>query len=267
MNLPDSLDPGRTPDHPGALDLESFAFDDELTHRGSPLASHVDGCQRCRETVLILRSGRQAFLARKPAAAFLASVAQARPPGLWDRIRAGLSVPRLVMTGAIALALAVVPVIQVIERNDGAVKLKGAEAVRFGLLLSRGGSKAAPFNPKDPLHPGDVLRFEVDLPVAGYVFVANLDDQGRFAQYFPRPGAPVAPLAAGHQILPGSTLLDDFAGEEEITLFISQTPLSAESVREALTASFESAGHRLSRIEGSILGARTASIRIRKEQP
>lgn len=245
------LDPARAAGHPSARDLECLAFDPEAAHGGDPVGTHVDGCRCCLETVERLRAERRAFLIRRPAAAFVARILDVKPGRFRQWNRADFPASLLTAFGAAALALVVVTAFMLRGADEGVVHFKGAMVPRLGLLLSRGGSKAAPLDARMPLFEGDVLRFEVELPEQAYVFIASLDSQGRFSRYFPARGASSALLEGGQQVVPESIVLDDFVGEERVFLFTSPAPLEESALRQTLAEAYERAGRTLARMDAT----------------
>ncbi|MCK6551624.1 DUF4384 domain-containing protein, partial [Myxococcota bacterium] len=115
------------------------------------------------------------------------------------------------------------------------------------------------------LHPGDVLRFTAMLPEHGYVFIANVDANGRVSRYFPENSARSAEVPRGlPRTLPGSIELDDFIGLERITLLSSDGPLDEADVFAALARAYERAGGDLTRMAAPALDAAEHAVVIRK---
>jgi hypothetical protein len=236
MNDVNELEAERAPEHPSALDLERLAFDPQGAHVGSNLEAHVGGCDRCGQRVQALRADRAAFLVRHPAARFAASVETSRARTAWEKLRAALL--GLAAVGAMAgIAWLALPSGSADER----VHFKGA-APTLEVFVSRNGAPAVAMAEGEPLYPGDVLRWVVSTSDDAYLFVANLDDQGRFTQYFPSSGRESQWVRKGARVpLEGSIALDDFIGEERITLLVSSQPLEAGQVEAALQRAFREA--------------------------
>ena len=270
MNTEELLMPSRKPDHPSLRALESLAFDAEATHRGSELEAHVAGCPTCRASLEELRGGREAFLKARPAGVFLAKL-EARseaeaPEPLTARLTRWLRLPQLVMATAAAAALFVVAPKLLEGPEHPGVILKGELELGFAIHSSRRGEKAAALEPGQALREGDLLRFVVSLPKPGHVFVANLDDRGRYTRYYPARATESATQGAGaDQVLPGSIELDDFVGTERIFLLDSAAPLEDREVEAALSRAFTRAQRRLEALGDLGLPARVESVLIHKE--
>lgn len=250
MTDPLGLDPGREPEHPSARDLELLAFDGDDLHRGSSLESHVRGCDVCRDTVHVLRADRDAFLVRRPPAAFVARLeTQQSPAPRWPFAVAAV--------GLVAAAAAVL----LVPSAPPDVRLRG-EGDGLRVLVSRGDGPATPHDGR-PLEAGDILRFAVTTDVAGFAMIANVDDRGRVTTYVSS-----SPVDVGRDhVLPGSIALDDFVGVERLFLFVSDRPLDASAVERALTESYARAEGRLDAIADVEIDARLTTVTIRKRGP
>ncbi|WP_163999547.1 DUF4384 domain-containing protein [Pyxidicoccus caerfyrddinensis] len=245
MNDFESLRASREAGHPSAQALEVLAFAPPGGGSQAPdVEAHVRGCESCQARVSLLREERARFLQARPARAFSARVLEsARRPSVWERYRLWLfgTLP-VAVAAAVAVVLLVSPGMRSGNGDRPQVTFKGATPVRLEVLVSREGQPAAPFRPGDVLRAGDVLRFRSFVPEAGHVFIANIDDAGQVTTYFPASGARSVPVEAGEQVLPGSVTLDDWTGDERITLFFSPEPLEAREVEAALRRAFERAG-------------------------
>lgn len=241
----DGLDPARDPQHPSARALEEWAFQPEdASTSESATARHLAACPDCRKAVETLRVEREAFLALRPAPAFVERVLASAPPSPWERLRELLSLPRLLGAGA-ALSMAVLALVLAprLLGGDGGdeVRLRGAQAPVLKLLAGRVGGTVSPLPAGATLTAGDVLRFEVVLARPAHVQVVNLDDRGVFTRYYPVEGASGL-LPAGRHLLPGSIVLDDFVGRERISVVAAPQPIDEGRVREALLAAFAASG-------------------------
>jgi hypothetical protein len=269
------LDPRRDPDHPSHRALEELAFDRPGTHDNSPLAAHVERCDACGEAVRALVEQRRTFLARRPAAAFVAGLERRHLRLSRWRWAPALGLAFATAAAAAGLLVAIRAPVAELPRSPE-IALRGEAA--FTLYVSRDGAPAVRQTAGAKLYPGDVLRFGLRLPGAGYVFIADLDDRGTFARYYPQaatatsssgPGGVESArveLSPAESILPGSIRLDEFVGRERILLFFSTRPLSELAVSGALHAAFEKAGGDLARIDpGQIeLDARVIAIDLQK---
>lgn len=227
--------------HPSARALEERAFAPEGAPRAAEVEAHVHACASCQARVAELREERARFLQARPARPFAARVLErTRRPSGWERYR-------LWVLGAVpAMAVVALALWGVLPHSDSRtgtppVNYKGASPVRLEVLVSREGQPATLLPGATPLRQGDVLRFRVTVPEKGYVFIANLDDAGHFTRYFPAAAARSEPLGPGEHLLPGSVVLDDWRGEERITLLFSPEPLEERAVETALRRAFEGA--------------------------
>ncbi|MFY0564268.1 hypothetical protein ACN28E_10495 [Archangium lansingense] len=231
--------------HPPARALELLAFAPEGTPRPPDVEEHVRACASCQAHVAALREERVRFLQARPARAFAARIEErARRVPWWRRpIWAFGALP-----AAVAVALVLLVVLPRVAPRDGEaggelpVRLKGAPAVRLEVLVSREGQPAVSLPEGEPLLPGDALRFRVTVPERGYVFISNQDGAGQFIRYFPASGSRSVPLEPGEHLLSGGVVLDDWRGEERITLFFSPEPLEERDIEAALRRAFERAG-------------------------
>ncbi len=239
----DRLDPARDPKHPSARALEEWAFQPEAPGAGgSAMARHLDACLECRKAVEGLRAERDAFLAQRPAAAFVARVVASRPPSSWERLRGLFSLPRLVGAGAaVSMAILLLVLGPRLLGGGDEVRLRGGQKPVLQLLAGRVGGTVSPLPAGATLTAGDALRFEVVLAQPAHVQVVNLDDRGVFTRYYPVDGASGL-LPAGRHLLPGSIVLDAFVGRERISLVTGPQPIDEARVREALRAAFAASG-------------------------
>ncbi|WNG54858.1 DUF4384 domain-containing protein [Archangium gephyra] len=245
MNDFESLRESREAGHPAARVLETLAFAPEGTPRPADVEEHVRACAGCQARVAALREERARFLQARPARAFAARIEeQARRVPWWRRpVWAFGALPAAVAVALVLLVVVPRGVPRGGETGDGfPVKLKGAPGVRLEVLVSREGQPAVPFPEGAPLLPGDTLRFRVAVPERGYVFIANQDGEGRFTRYFPASGSRSVPLEPGEHLLPGGVVLDDWRGEERITVLFSPEPLEERDVEASLRRAFERAG-------------------------
>jgi len=247
--------------HPSHLALELWAFTPEGQPRDASVGEHLARCPSCTGAVGRWRQERAAFLARRPAPAFLdtatagasATLPGRRPPSRWRA--AGLALAAS-LVAAVGWRLAN-------PAGEGVVHLKGAAGLTLELLASRDGAPASPAPPGVVLEPGDVLRFAISVPQDGYVSIVDVDATGRFTRYFPQVGAGGAPAGrATRLVLPGSIALDDYLGEERIVLVFSTAPLDDARLEQALRAAYQRAG--LDGLEHAELPALLTSVSVHK---
>jgi hypothetical protein len=216
--------------HPPRRLLELVAF--EPTAAIGEVLAHAEGCQHCRDVVATLQEERRRFLAERPARPFVARVverveAQARPRLPW------LTRARLVLATGLAAAAAAV---LLVPGGPGPVLFKGGGGASLSLYASRGGGPARPHDPRQPLHPGDLLRFGVSGPRGGYVAIFGVDADGRTTRYFPGVAGADDRLSGREavQLLSGSTALDGSLGREWIVLLVARERLAADQVAASL---------------------------------
>ncbi len=205
---------------------------EELKDDGRAAAmSHVSGCSRCSERLRELRSERDRF------------AAEARPLALPRSLRAPRRQPSgraLFAGGAVALGAAVAILLFVRRGRDeldphaiDATQVKGG--LRLGLYIKRADS-VIEGRSGDVVHPGDAIRFAYTSTSAGYLMILGRDGAGRVSVYFPE-GNRAAPMrAAEDEVLPGSIVLDDVPGREEIIALACDEPVVASAAVAALRA-------------------------------
>jgi hypothetical protein len=114
--------------------------------------------------------------------------------------------------------------------DDGILE-KGGPTLRLYALHQ---GTVAPVRARDRLKAGDEIRFVVDTSKRSYLLVASVDGAGQATVYFPFGGTSSAPIAAGHNELPGSIVLDAAPGPERVFAVLTLEPLSSELVLRAL---------------------------------
>ncbi len=112
--------------------------------------------------------------------------------------------------------------------EDPAVRAKGG--FRLGFFVRRGNSVFRGGH-GESLRPGDALQFTVSAPRAGYLAVLSRDGSGQSSVYYPE-GKRAAPVEAGEQILPQSTVLDDVLGHEKLHAVLCEQSFELQSVLE-----------------------------------
>ncbi|MEL6186160.1 MAG: hypothetical protein AAFU79_16160 [Myxococcota bacterium] len=237
--------------HPKPAVLEAVAF-------GAPEATpeaiaHVDSCRLCQNHVAALRNHRAAFLVQHPPDAFLAKIEPQAPQ------RRAWVPPVLALAAALGTAaMLVVPRAPV---DSAQTKFKGELQLGLRLHLSRDGRPATPFDVRDPLFAGDVIRFVTDLPFAGHVSVGSIDAQGRFSSYLQAP----IPEAGPSVVLPGAVRLDAYVGEELIVLAVDAAPVDPATFERRIRAVVEDAGS-LRAAHDRGFGPHAVALRILKRQ-
>lgn len=203
------------------LMLDRLLGDEVLPQDAAEVQSHMSSCERCQGRLDSMRRFRdglclpplQSFApARRPMVSrtrqriysFGATLAVAASLVLWMFVRS----PQRVLN----------PVEPLLSRTKGSSNL--------GFYLKRG-EQVMLGAPGDILHPGDNIEFTYRATRSGYIAVLSLDGNGKASIYYP-DGPNAAPLDAGEQLLPLSTVLDDALGTERVySLFCANAvPLS-----------------------------------------
>jgi hypothetical protein len=261
--------------HPNPRRLEWAAFvpQSELSSDDATI-SHIETCDLCAEKIHALRLGRAAFLKENPPSAFLDAV-EARAESVRNAKTLSFRTWAVIgLAASVVLCLAVLflanPTKKPAAEQAGdfpGISLKGGSApvVSMALFVSRGGADALPWNQRDALHQGDVLKFGVKSAMDGYLMIANMDDRGRVSLYNPLNNADPAWVSKGKlTLIKDSILLDDFVGKEVIAVFVSKTSLDFASVKEALEASYRKANGNLGRIAVTGIEAEISLTHITK---
>ena len=268
--------------HPPAWILEGLAFEAQVTSDRPNAADkrHAETCELCRSAIRRLRIERAKFVAEHDEASFFTRVkkrnAATKQGGLLERLRTALQENRLWLPAsslAAAVAAWLVFVMPSTSPTEDPVRpeirMRGDTRPILHLFVSRGGTMAEPLKSGCALHAGDLVRFGVTLWEPGYVYIANLDELGRFSLYFPLPGGDEESKVSAQgrlQLLPGSIELDDFVGREAIYLIVSNEPITMDALERAFALPDE--GARMLRLPDEIdLPAQVVRWIVLKESP
>jgi hypothetical protein len=211
--------------------LETGALDGD---RAGRVKEHLDGCEKCRGERARLSAlkdefasevfprTRARFSEREPVAARFY-----RRPSVW--------VPALASAAAVALALG----LAVPERrtDDAAAEIQLKGGTSLSLLARRNGAGVPISGSTVELRAGDELRFVVVTAGerASHVLIVSIDGAGEVSVYFPfQGGASGAVQRKGRWEVPGSVILDASPGPERVFVLVSDEPLEARPVLEAL---------------------------------
>jgi hypothetical protein len=212
------------------------------------LEAHLEACAVCRARHAALQAEHRALSERLPAFATLGLRAGARGEATpAARHTASAVAPRrslvyrsLLAAGSVAAAAALW--LLAIERpgSDGVRKDPGRQSdtrskgstVRLDWVIRRGGEVFTP-GARQPVYPGDALRFGVRSSRGGQAAVLSRDGASRVSVYH----GWVRVEAGERQLLPGAVELDDVLGEEHLYGVVCEraVPLAAleEAVRRA----------------------------------
>lgn len=234
MDYLTKIEPYRESGCPGDEALERWAFEPERVRDDLP-GDHLSSCAVCQGKVNALKAEREAFVIHHPTDSFFEKIELKLPPSAFPHWRCWL-VPAL----AAGLLLGLFGIYQRTTSEIDEVHFKG-NALLLNLYLSRHGRPAVAVDTPARLRPGDVVRFGVAVPRPGFLFIANLDEQGHFTRYYPQQQTVSAAVNASgqQQFLPGSIRLDQFIGTECIALIFSDQPLEETLVRRAINEAFQ----------------------------
>jgi hypothetical protein len=209
--------------HPSSFALDALALGGLGENEAAQLKAHLEGCTECMARWQEDRELDERFRAHvRPR--FVA--AQEAPRG--RVLRWSLFVgPAL---AACLLVIAKLPP-KTTDPEPPAVRAKGEALQLFGRRAGRVFAVRA----KDPLKPGDEVRFVVQPAGQPYVLIASIDGAGKANVYYPFGGSTSAQVAAAPQVeLPGSIVLDATPGPERVVALFSRRPLAVKDVTAAL---------------------------------
>jgi hypothetical protein len=213
---------------PGALALDERWIADASPD--DPVRLHAAACPDCAAHLVGLDEA--AALVRR---VVLPAVLEAAPTGL-ARWRRRAPRPALAFGLVLALGLALTGVAaRWIARPEsapagGGVAFKGS--VGLEAVVQRGGQVFA-VDAGAPLFRGDRVRFRLDLPRDGHLFVVALDARGALIALYPFGGPGSAPVSRHLDALPGSVELDGARGVERVYALFGAAPFTLAQVREA----------------------------------
>lgn len=182
--------------------------------------AHLENCVECRARLEAL--DRTALEFRKTAPI----------PMMAARTRRRLNAkPRMIFSSLGALAAAAIVLLFLARPDDPDVRLKGGVALS---VYRQRDPAAESLLPHARVRPGDVLRFGVKTPRAGFAAVASIDGAGVVTIYAP-PGPELEAIAAGkEQILDGTVELDATLGTERLIALVCKDKLRTGEVRDAI---------------------------------
>jgi hypothetical protein len=145
------------------------------------------------------------------------------------------------LAAAAMLALALVPALTDTDETEDRAEIlfKGALAVE--IVAKRGADQFLVVDDIE-LRAGDAIRFVVSTGSAGWISVFSIDAAGRLSPFYPDtdPASDPEPLRlgrAGKHELPGSIILDDSRGHEEIVVVFSEKSFDRGRVHRRVTGS------------------------------
>jgi len=260
---------------PPRFTLASLRVGDLPPVEARRVEEHVAACAECRAALdeidaNVAEYGARADdhlaqlmdrIAREPAAAEVVPL----------RARRSRLVPVAIAAGSLAaaavLALVLVPVLTGPDAGGDRpdVLFKGSLAVE---IVAKRGADQFLVTDGAGLRPGDAIRFVVTTGEPGWLTVFSIDAAGRLSPFYPdsEPSDDPEPLwiaRAGRQELPGSIILDDSRGHEEIVVIFSATAFDRASAHRKVT------GARSPAAAAEVLGSGFALkvVRVVKETP
>jgi hypothetical protein len=214
--------------------------------------AHLRGCSHCAAVVGDISQARSDLFSHPSTSPVLAArkIADAVANRRQQRRRRWFRFPPMtaapILLGAAALWL-VVP-----HLPGGDVNTVPAQAIDRGVRAKGGLVMEAYCKRKDavfavddgaPFFAGDRLRFAYTMPVAGYLMIFGVNDDGKIFPYYSDGRLVGIPVAAGaRHILPGSVELDGHRGLERVFALWSDKPINGEPVRKAVAGALASVG-------------------------
>ena len=223
----------RAEGHPTALEVEDwfFARGGEAGLPGpsrsagdlAEIGAHVDRCDHCLARVRALEAERASFLEAHPPESLLGPALDAldRPVPVRRGRRALLAVAAVLLIGlGIGLGRGLP------DRSDLRPKGDAADLV----VLVHAGDRWLPAAERPPV-AGDEVRWSVRLDQPAWpLIVLEQSDGQRFVAWPARLADQQEVPAGGPVVLEGAAVLDDFAGREELSLFLADGAWTAAAV-------------------------------------
>jgi predicted anti-sigma-YlaC factor YlaD len=263
-------------DCPTRFTIASLRAGDLPPTEAERVESHVARCEACRAVIDEINANVAEYESR--ADDHLANLMR-RIEGEPDEAEVVPLAPRrrsrvvtvTIAVGALAvaamLALVLVPTLIGTDETAGRdeILFKGSLAVE--IVAKRGPDQFRVIDGTE-LRAGDAIRFVVDIGAAGWISVFSIDAAGRLSPFYPDtdPDGDPEPLRldrAGSHELPGSIILDESRGHEEIVVVFSKTSFDRGRVHRQVT------GARSLVAAGEALGPDFAleRVRVTKEPP
>lgn len=219
---------------PSRFAIASWRAGDLPPDEAQRVAAHLDACQSCRAVRDEIESHAAEYESRadEHLARLLDRLAHEQPIAevvpLASRRRSRVTTVAIAVGGLAAaamLALVLVPVL--LDTGDGEppddIRFKGSLAVE---LVAKRGARQFRVTDGAELAAGDAIRFVVSTGAPGWISVFSIDSTGRLSPFYPDsdPATDPEPLhlaAPGRHELPGSIILDDSQGHEDIVVVFS----------------------------------------------
>jgi len=218
--------------------------------------AHLRGCGHCAAVVGDISQARGALFSHPSNDAGIAARQAARQivdaftrrrqqrRRRWFRFLPMMAAPILI--GAAALLLVVPPLPGGDSATIPARAIDRGVRAKGGLVMEAYCKrKETVFAVDDgaPFFAGDRLRFAYTAPVAGYLMIFGVNDDGKIFPYYSDGRLLGIPVAAGaRHILPGSVELDGHRGLERVFALWSDKPINGEPVRKAVASALATVG-------------------------
>jgi hypothetical protein len=196
---------------------------------------HVEGCDRCRDTLAEIDANAAEYHARadEHLAGLRARLEAEQRTATVVPIRAAprsrVTKVAIALGGLAAAALVALILLPLLLQTDGGdptgdIRFKGRLAVE---VIAKRGTDQFRVTDGSELEADDALRFVVSTGAAGWASVFSLDASGSVSPFYPDsdPAADPRPLRipdSGRHELPGSIILDDSTGHEDIAIVFSR---------------------------------------------
>jgi len=196
------------------------------------LERHLEGCPHCRLLIDEKQGSEEQFAGTVLPGTLPAVLRESEPPvRWWSAWRSwGLGGGLAAAAAAAVLLLVFMPpsLDQGASKAPAAVetlrnRAKGGAAMRIYALR---GSEQFRVTRDMVLKPGDALKFVPDITGYGFVWIFSVEESGKVSPLVPYDSYLSAPLPGPPgEALPGSIILDDAVGAEEIWAVFSRRPL------------------------------------------
>jgi hypothetical protein len=231
---------------PSRFAIASWRAGDLPPDEAQRVEAHLNDCQSCRAVRDEIESNAAEYESRaeEHLARLLERLEAERPATevvpLAPRRRSRVATVAIAVGGlAAAAVLALVLVPALLEPSDtdlqGDIRFKGQLAVE---LVAKRGARQFRVTEGAELVAGDAIRFVVSTGAPGWISVFSIDGAGRLSPFYPDsdPATDPEPLrlgASGRHELPGSIILDDSLGHEDIVVVFSTAQFDRGPVHRA----------------------------------
>ena len=215
--------------------LDRLHWGELAPEQAAQLHEHVSGCDDCRRRMQLRRKGFAAFDELDPDALRARIEASVRAETARSRRRwYGRLAPVGLAAALVALVLLVVLPRTAPRHGTGTGEIRAKGGFGMRIFRERRGRVESVLS-GETFHPGDRLRFMVDLPRAGHLMIVGMEHSGRLYPCYPADGSSTSRRveAGSGQVLAGAVRLDESVGEEWIFAVLCEGPFSIEKLRAA----------------------------------